>query len=662
MTRQIAITSLFLLCANVAWSQTATPVASGSKSDLAAMDLEQLMKIEVVFAASKRAQQTRDVASFVSVVTAAEIKEHSYRTLGDVLKTLPSFYIGNDRTYSFVGVRGFARPGDYNSRVLVMVNGLRTNDNTYDRAYVGEEFGVDMDLVERIEVIRGPSAAIYGSNAFFAIINVVTKRGATLKGAEVATSAASFDTYGGRASYGQTFGSDVDVLVSASFSDSKGQNLFFPEYDSPATNNGIARGADAESFHKLFATLTKGNFSFQAHNAVRDKHTPTATVATLFNDSRAHNVDQISQASVSYSRAFEHGASLSTRVHGSRWTYDGEYPFAPSLPPGRDGSVGEAWGVEVDAGRAVSRHFFNVGAQYTDNVMQDRKTYSPVPFMIYQDNRNQSTVWGVFAQDEVKLFQPLTLLAGVRYDQYTTFGSATSPRLGLIYAPGSATTVKLLAGRAFRAPNESELHAEGVVSKSNTNLLPERIETLELIAQRLIGGGVQVSTSMFRNRLSDLLSQRLDPSDNMLVFENADAIESKGVELGLEVNRGHGVTGQLSYAVQRTEDRATGVELTNSPRHMAKMQLHAPLIAHVSAGLDAQYLSSKRTMVGSVVSGYTVTNLSLLAPKLFGRMDLSASVYNVFDVDYTVPSAPGKVQNVLQQDGRSLRVKTTLHF
>src|SRR6185295_13268006 len=96
------------------------------------------------------------------------------------------------RSASHVGVRGFERPGDPTTRVLVLMNGLRTNNNIYDAAGVGEEFLVDAD--------------IYGSNAFFAVINVVTLTGQTLKGAEVAASAASFGTYGGRASYGAARG------------------------------------------------------------------------------------------------------------------------------------------------------------------------------------------------------------------------------------------------------------------------------------------------------------------------------------------------------------------------------------------------------------------------------------------------------------------------
>ena len=192
------------------------------------MDLEQLMKIEIVVAGSKRAQESREVASFVSVVSAAEIREHGYRTLADVLRTLPGFYVSNDRNYSYIGVRGFSRPGDWNSRVLLLLNGLRTNESLYDLAYIGEEFSVDVDLIDRVEVIRGPSSALYGSNAYFAVINVVTRDGNSLAGTELTTSAASFGTYSGRASYGRAFENGLDLLVSGTYSDGKGRNLFYP--------------------------------------------------------------------------------------------------------------------------------------------------------------------------------------------------------------------------------------------------------------------------------------------------------------------------------------------------------------------------------------------------------------------------------------------------
>jgi iron complex outermembrane receptor protein len=503
-----------------------------------------------------------------------------------------------------------------------------------------------VDLIDRIEVIRGPSAAIYGSNAFFAVINVVTVSGGSLQGAEVALSAASFGTHAGRASYGRALGRGLDVLVSASFSDAKGQRLYFPEYDQPSTNNGVFEAGDHESFHKLLATASKGNFSLQASSVSRDKGVPTGAFGTVFNDPRTATVDALSLASLSYNRSFSGGASVSSRLHGGRWAYKGLYAYAPDREASHDDGVGEWWGVDVDAARGLSRHFFTVGAEYRNNFQQDQRTYDPEPYLVYNDVHNHSERWGLFAQDEIKVVPPLTLHAGVRYDRYKAFGT-TSPRVGLIFTPGSATTVKLLAGRAFRAPNEFELHFESIGYRANPALKPERIETLEVMGQRLIGGSVQISLSAFRNRLSDLISQRGDSSDNdFLVFRNVDAIESRGVELGLQVNRGRGPTGQVTYSLQRTEDRATRLELTNSPRHMANLQLLVPLARKMSAALDAQYVSGRKTL-GRGAHGYAVANVSLLVLRLARRVDLSATLYNIFDTPYGVPGSGDHLQEVI---------------
>ena len=652
-----------LISASFAAAQQPTPPPPKAAVDQSTMDLEQLMKIEIVVAGSKRAQQSREVASFVSVVSAADIREHGYRTLADVLRTLPGFYVSNDRNYSYIGVRGFSRPGDWNSRILLLLNGLRTNDNVYDLAYYGEEFSVDVDLIERVEVIRGPGSALYGSNALFAVINVVTRSGGSLAGGEISTSAASFGTYSGRASYGRAFANDLELLVSATYSDGKGRDLFYPEYNAPLTNNGVVNGLDHEGFHKILVTASKGDFSFQANTIEREKGLPTGQYLTTFGDKRTRTTDELSLASLSFNRALSNGASISTRLHTGRYAYLGEYAYT-QLPPNHDVVLGEWVGMDVDAARKIaSRQFLTFGAEYRDNFKQTQTNFDPEPYALYTDVRGRSARWGVFAQDEIKLAEPVVLYAGARVDHYEGFGYATSPRLALIYTPSPMTTFKVLAGRAFRAPNEFELHFEALGYKANTQLAPEHIETLELIAQRFIGGGVQISASAFRNRLTGLTDQRLDPADTLIRFVNLDEIRAKGLELALEVNRGHGPTGQLTYSLQRTEERATGAELTNSPGQMVQLQLRSPVPGFGAiAALDAQYMSARRTLAGNAANGHTLTNLSLFAPKAFGRFDLSAALYNVFDTRYGDPVGDGYIQDVIRQDGRNVRVRATLHY
>ena len=150
------------------------------------MSLEQLMELPVltVVTASKREQKTTEAPAQATVVTADDIRAYGYRTLADILRSVPGFYVTNDRSYGYVGVRGFSRPGDFGGRVLLLLDGHRMNDSIYDTAAVLNDFIVDVDLIERVEIIRGPGSALYGNNAFFAVVNVFTKRASRFKNGE----------------------------------------------------------------------------------------------------------------------------------------------------------------------------------------------------------------------------------------------------------------------------------------------------------------------------------------------------------------------------------------------------------------------------------------------------------------------------------------------
>jgi TonB-dependent Receptor Plug Domain len=156
------------------------------QDDLTGQSMEELVKLKVdsVYGAAKFLQKVEDAATSITVVTAEEIQKHEYRTLADVLRGVRGFYVINDRNYSYVGVRGLSLPGDYNARILFLLDGHRVNDNIFDGAYVGTEFPVDIDLIERIEIIRGPDSSAYGTGAFAAVINVITKRGRDLSALE----------------------------------------------------------------------------------------------------------------------------------------------------------------------------------------------------------------------------------------------------------------------------------------------------------------------------------------------------------------------------------------------------------------------------------------------------------------------------------------------
>jgi outer membrane receptor protein involved in Fe transport len=219
--------------------------AQQEPKDLSQASLEELTSIQV-YSASKHMQSVSEAPASVTVVTADEIQKYGYRTLAEILQSVRGFYITFDRDYIYVGVRGFGRLGDWNSRILLLVDGHRINDNILGQAMLGTEFLVDVDLIERVEIIRGPSSSLYGADAFFAVINVITRKPPQLKGVELSLEPASFGTYQSRASYGGQY-RGVDMLLSGTFYNSQGQTLFYPQFDSPATNNGITRNTDQEN-------------------------------------------------------------------------------------------------------------------------------------------------------------------------------------------------------------------------------------------------------------------------------------------------------------------------------------------------------------------------------------------------------------------------------
>jgi iron complex outermembrane receptor protein len=626
--------------------------------DFTGLSLEQLGEVEIVYAAARREQRTREAAASVSIVTAADIRDHGYRTLADILRTLPGFYVTYDRNYSYLGVRGFGRPGDYNTRILLLVDGLRVNDNVYDEALIGQEFLVDPEVVERVEVVRGPGAALYGNSAFFAVVNVVTRRGIAL-GSEVTATGASFGTWQGRASYGKQFEGGVDVLVSASRLGSDGQRLYFPEFDSPATNQGVVAGGDDEHADHLLAKVTRGGWALEAARVSREKGIPTASFDTVFGDTRTRTTDTLSRVVLGYEGGLgASGARQQARLHYGLYDYRGTYILegAPEPVVNRDSARGEWVGLDWGVSRKAGSHNLSLGGDIQRNLHQDQRSYDEAPFLEDVAAHSRSTRWGLYAQDEVQVSKVVSLVLGGRYDRTDAFGDTVNPRLGLVYHPGPRTTLKLLAGRAFRAPNEFETRYYGEASR---DLVPESIRTLEVHGDLLVGGRIRLSAGAFLNRIDDLVSLTTGPQGD-LRYENARPIDSRGVEAGAEAQV-RGARGSLTYEFQDTREAGTSQQLTNSPRHMARFAFTVPLPGS-TLGVDAQYLSPRRTLSGGRADGFVVVNCTVTTRHLFWGLELSGSLYNALDRRYADPGSEEHRQDAIAQDGRSFRVRATWHF
>lgn len=672
----IAILLLWTAQLIPAVAQSAPDPASPAAPELADFGLEDLLELRIakVYSASKYEQFVTQAPAAVTLVTADEIKQYGHRSLADVLQSVRGMYVSTDRNYSYVGVRGFSPPGDYNSRILLLVDGHATNDSLYDAALIGTEGLIDIDLVERVEVIRGPSSSIYGKSAFFGVINVITRQSGDIDGVEVSATGGTFETFKTRITFGHDFASGVGLVLSGTFYDSAGPGaLYFKEFDAPETNHGVAENAAGDQAQHWLARLFMKNLTFSAVYSRRDKDVPTATFGTVFNDDRFRTTDQTFFADLKYDAEISADWRALARVYYDHYSYLATYPYdyaeaggPPDIYLDFEDDYAEDVGAELQlTGRLLDRHTIILGAAYRHSLHLQQAYYYAEDFENYGFYLDKgATSAGLYAQGEFKLNRKLLLNAGVRFDHFSESGGTTNPRLGLIYQPTPAATFKLLYGTAFREPNSFEAdYDEPGYAKANHDLRPEGIQTLELVYEQYLRDSLLLSFSGYQYRINDLITQETDASDGLVTFNNQGGVTARGVEIELEGRFPSGLHGRVSYALQRADDTTTGASLSNSPRQMAKFNVSLPLVRdQVFASLEMQYLGRLETLVGNYTDASLVANATLSGRLLDNRLELSASIYNLFDEDYAFPGSTGHSQDTIPQNGRSYLLKCTYRF
>jgi outer membrane receptor for ferrienterochelin and colicins len=652
---------------------SASSAVAQTPADLGQIPLEELMRLGVqrVFGAADRVQPVTEVPSAVTIITAEEIARYGYRTLADVLQGVRGFYITNDRNYSYVGTRGFNRPGDYSTRVLLLVNGHRVNDNVFDQANIGAEFGIDTAMFERVEVIRGPASSLYGANALFAIVNVVTRTGAALKGAEVDAQAGTLGTQSARISAGRRLKNGIDFAVSGSYEQSDGaQQLYLPEFDVPGGNGGVASGLDGEQSGQIYGRLSVNNLTLTATSGRRLKDVPTASFATIFNahDPAEQTTDYRTTLSAQYVRSARR-ARVTTEAAVDNFGYAGVYPYADeqsrqSLVAFRDGFRGLRWMINSRAERSFrGRHTVTVGGEFADNLNQDQWGHyafeSPENFVLNQSSKQGAA----FAQDEIRLRSWLLVNGGLRHDRYSRF-NRTTPRGAVIVMPTANHSLKYLYGRAFRPPNAYELY---YYRDASSYLQPESVATHEWVWEAYFGERVRTAASAYRYRASQLVDLAAVEEDASVIhgfaFSNAGEIHAAGLELESEIRLKRGAQALGSYSLQNAADAIGGGQrLTNSPRHVAKLRVSVPgPRARSFASLEWQHLSSRRTISGTTVAPASVANATFNWP--LGRsLTLTGQVRNLLNARYSDPASDEHAVDAIEQNGRTLRVGIRFGF
>jgi outer membrane receptor for ferrienterochelin and colicins len=564
-----------------------------------------------VVAASKVAMRAEDAPASVTVITSDELRAMGYMTLAQALSGVRGFYTTYDHVYDYVGVRGFSPPGDYSSRELVLVDGHPIMDWWSGQNYVGYDFNVDLSLVDRIEVVRGPGSALYGTSAFFAVINVVT-RGAALGAHAEGLLGAGSDTSGwGRAvaSY-QT--DKLGILLSGAVMGSGGDSPVV--YDNART---LVFNQDGWTAAHADGRVTYGPFTLFGQYQSRFKDIPMppdVPGGTQIQAGPPVYHDERDFLELRFDQDIGPSFNVVARAYAdvSRW-----FGVFPNDPP--QAFLYESGGATWVGGEArvivgpILATKLTLGVEAQDQQIFERsnqgsETVQPLDTHVEQ-------VYSIYALAEWHPLPGLRFTPGVRADYYgQSFGWTVNPRIGLVFHPYEGGVTKLIAGSAFRAPTVYDRFYTDVYSTQPTQiaggpgLKPEQVETVEIEHTHQVTGALSAVVDVYGSRITDLIE--LAPNivcPNMMAtcsqYQNdSGAVRQLGAEVELRWRPERYILASVAYSFAYVREipsgssflTSPGERVPNSPEHLAVGKLMVPLATTaVMAGLQLNFASSR---------------------------------------------------------------------
>ena len=649
--RKLALVSAIVLSSAAA--------ASAQDKVVTDLSLDSLLNTHIS-AASKYAQTAAQAPASVTILSSDDLRNGSFRDLQDVLESVRGFYSSDDQNYPYLGTRGFGRSGNLNNRLLVLVDGHTLNEPIWGSTPIGRDLPLSLESIDRIEIVRGPGATVYGSNAMFGVINIVTRRGQDIDGLIVSGRMASGGLRQGEITAGNSFAKGRgSAAISALASTANGGRRSYAEYP------GVVSAPDSEERVGTVASLTWGNASARTGYRSRKKAIPTGAYGTDLTDPRNQTLDENLWVELGFPIRHSPRLQSAVRVFGDRYRYKGTFAFDPGLPFKLNG-------VSVSAGAEGLLTFEPLSWYRATTGVEIRRAFR-IDYRETAPDGTQASYSGpfsavaAFTDQEIQLRRWLTLTGGARIDARQRFRGAFSPRLAIVAQPRDGTTFKLLYGEAFRAPSPIEAEVTSGVYLANPHLRPEQIRSLEIELRERMGDGVSIEASVYQYHVTDLI-------DNKIVgylsrSENVDRVGAHGAELQADVKIASPISGRFGYAYQIGEDARTGGTLTNAPAHVATAELVGRYAAGLSSSVRLRHESGRGTLAGTSTRSFTRTDSFFSyspggnGPAIAKRgVRISLGITNVFDTRISLPGGPEHLQASLAQPGRAASLRLDWRF
>lgn len=643
-----------------AFAPAGLSAAADDAADPADPGLEALLETTVSTVA-KYAQAAEHVAGSVTIVTSEDISRFGYRSVSEVLASVAGVYTSWAGSYQYIGVRGFGRPTDYNNRVLLLVDGHTVTESMWGQAFLGDELAVNLDAVERIEIVRGPSSALYGTGAMFAVVNVISRRAQDLGGIKASIETGSQGRRGLALAGGRGFENGASLAVSGLLDGRDGAGYYYPEFDDPLTNNGAAENLDWQRRGGAQLCGHYRDWSLHGHYSDRRRGDPSAAYGMLFNDPAAEVRDRNGFLEIGYGADLSEVHQIGARAYYDYVSYGGYFPYERYVQD--EAAVDQVAGGEVTMRwdpAPINRLI--AGAEYRRDLSS--RYWSPVRGEPTDFNIERSfNVSSVYVQDEHQVLEQVSVIAGIRHDESGITGGATTPRIAAVWALGPGTTMKATYGHGFRAPciYESEYRV-------GNRLDPERLRMSEVIWMQRLGARAKLTTSLYDywvKGLIDVVDMVGDSADAQLGYANRDRVRSQGCEVMMDLRPSQRLRGYLNYSYQSAhEDSDRRSQLTNSPRHLAKAGWAADLPAAITAAAEVRYESGRRTVYDTETEAFLLANARIGYRPFHGsavgplrNVELGLRILNLFDREYAYPGGVEHVQPEIPQEGRTLIVR-----
>ena len=624
---------------------------------------------DVVVGAAKREQSLGNVASAVTVISGDRIRRFGYRTLGEAIAGVAGAYLVDDRLSYSIGIRGLQIPGDFNTRLLVLIDGASVNEAWGAFAGLGYEAMVSIDEVARIEVIRGPVSSFYGTNAFFGTINIVTRGAAENRG--VWATAAVNSVNGPTASAGFTVG-DVghQLRGNVHFMNRIGDTTHVSEIsDQPLTTDAsyAIGGGLSGVYGGSFAQVRAYRYSRQNPFAPYDGD-PVGRPYEL------HDTQVLVEGG--HTHEVSKRLSLTGRLYGNFYQYDDNSPPAGDGLPLITIGTAQTGGAELRARYELlesGKLGLTAGTEANLN-----STVSSAHLDGQPDDVNIKYLYendGTYAELDAEPAPWFGATAGVRYDIHhdaaTDFRTKLSPRVALFFSQPEKYGLKLLYTEGFRVASAFEGYFDdGSDFIANRGIEPEEIKSYEAILWARPIPGLSLRLSGYHWTVDKLIVQQTDVDDPMQrqQFQNGGKLRSMGVEAEGTYRDSRGWYGFGGFAYSRVGetqlDGTTGMygdsfvygHTANAPAVTASGGLSTPkLFGRVHVSTELNYVGARPTRPASDGSAspddpaWLGWNATLYAPNV-GGFDITAGVRNLLGTRDLVP-APGDYDRSLDGQG-----------